>query len=494
MLGRHLRRLVPDPVARADLRTFRWVAGWHAPILDAGLPRLSRAANRSALWVGIAAVLAARGGRPGRRAALRGVASIGVTSTIANLPAKLLTARTRPDLSVVPEVRHLARVPTSTSFPSGHSASAAAFATAVGLELPRARAPLGALAAGVAFSRVYTGVHYPGDVLAGVALGGGVALASTRAWPLVDHTLARGQVAGGVTRPGRDGEGLVIVANSHSGPALLPGPAGRLREALPAATVQEVTDPARLREALADAAAHALAIGIAGGDGSVNTAAGAAQAAGVPLLVVPAGTLNRLASDIGLADVDGAVAALRDGDVVTADVADIGGQVFVNAAGIGFYPRLVDARERLQPRLGKWPALLLALAWTLPTARPVEVEIDGMPQRVWMLFAGNGRYSAAGVAPTHRRRLDDGVFDLRVLRADRRWAPARFLAAAALGRLDRCAVFEQRRVRSLHVASRQGPLRLVRDGETFDGPETFTIAKRDRPLLLFCPPAADRGG
>ncbi|MET0522993.1 MAG: phosphatase PAP2 family protein, partial [Jiangellaceae bacterium] len=62
-------------------------------------------------------------------------------------------------------------MPSSTSFPSGHSASAAAFAVAVGDVLPALRLPLGAAASVVAFSRVYTGVHYPGDVLVGATVG-----------------------------------------------------------------------------------------------------------------------------------------------------------------------------------------------------------------------------------------------------------------------------------------------------------------------------------
>jgi undecaprenyl-diphosphatase len=67
------------------------------------------------------------------------------------------------------------RTPASTSFPSGHSASAFAFATAVGHFLPRDAIAVRGLAALVAYSRVHTGVHYPGDVVAGSLLGGAVA-------------------------------------------------------------------------------------------------------------------------------------------------------------------------------------------------------------------------------------------------------------------------------------------------------------------------------
>jgi membrane-associated phospholipid phosphatase len=85
---------------------------------------------------------------------------------------KHLGDRQRPDRDghAVPEPRWV-KMPTSTSFPSGHSASAAAFAVAVGDVIPALRVPLAAAAGTVAFSRVYTGVHYPGDVLVGVVTG-----------------------------------------------------------------------------------------------------------------------------------------------------------------------------------------------------------------------------------------------------------------------------------------------------------------------------------
>ena len=72
-------------------------------------------------------------------------------------------------------------MPTSTSFPSGHSAAAFAFATGVGHVLPSAAVPLRALAALVAYSRVHTGVHYPGDVVAGALIGSALAQLATRA-------------------------------------------------------------------------------------------------------------------------------------------------------------------------------------------------------------------------------------------------------------------------------------------------------------------------
>jgi undecaprenyl-diphosphatase len=155
-----------------DSAVYVVVARLPTPALDAALSRLSHFANHSKPWFLTAAALAAFGGADGRRAAATGVAAIGAASLVVNQPMKMLGSRARPDRAghEVPEPRWVP-MPTSTSFPSGHSASAAAFAVAVGDVLPALRLPLRVAAGTVAFSRVYTGVHYPGDVLVGVVSG-----------------------------------------------------------------------------------------------------------------------------------------------------------------------------------------------------------------------------------------------------------------------------------------------------------------------------------
>ena len=163
-------------VTRLDLALYRAVANTRTPKLDPALARVSRAANYSRISIGLAVALALAGGRNGTRAAVRGMASVGVTSAVVNLVLKPLLRRPRPDRRGLfraggPRIR----MPVTRSFPSGHTAAAFAFATGVGRELAWARPPLYALAAVVGYSRVHTGVHYPLDViagaLAGVALG-----------------------------------------------------------------------------------------------------------------------------------------------------------------------------------------------------------------------------------------------------------------------------------------------------------------------------------
>jgi len=157
-------------IAAADRATMARIAATESPALDRVMPALSQAANHSVLWIGVAAVLAATGRPRARRAALRGLASVVLASAASNVIGKGLAGRARPS-APVPPARRLAHSVRTTSFPSGHAASAAAFATGAALELPVLAVPVGALAAAVGASRVVTGVHFPSDVLAGFAVG-----------------------------------------------------------------------------------------------------------------------------------------------------------------------------------------------------------------------------------------------------------------------------------------------------------------------------------
>lgn len=155
---------------RADVWLFAEIARLHTPFWDRELRHLSRSADHGRLWMGVAAVLALAGRRD---AARNGMVALAVASAVTNALLKPLGGRRRPDRDAhdVPAARHV-RMPSSTSFPSGHSASAIAFSTAAAHGLgPHTGLAVRALGWLVAFTRVHVGVHYPGDVLAGSAAG-----------------------------------------------------------------------------------------------------------------------------------------------------------------------------------------------------------------------------------------------------------------------------------------------------------------------------------
>ena len=471
----------------ADLALYRKAAKWHAPVLDKVLPRLTSAADHGVLWMGISVLLAGTGRR---RAAVRGLASLAVASATANVPAKLATRRARPQLHPVPLPRQLLRQPTTSSFPSGHSASAAAFATGVAYESPVLAVPISVLAAGVAYGRVHTGVHYPGDVVAGVALGATAAVVVKRVWPVRPDRPAFARPARRPAPALPEGEGLTVVINEKAGAGdraeEVEQELGRL---LPKAQVVRCGPDDDVTACLTKAAESAEVLGVMGGDGTVNCAAGIAVDRGLPLAVLPGGTLDHFAGELGVQSVEDVAEAVRNGSAVeiTVGSADPDGSAlyFLNTFAVGVYPELVREREKREKAIGKWPAMAVAMAKVMRRAEPVFVEIDGQPRRLWTLFAGNGHYHPAGFAPSWRERLDDGCIDVRLIDADRPMSRMKLVAAVLTGRLGRSTVYEQRLVGSLPVRSRQGGLRIARDGEVGEGPGHMTLRAASRKLVVY---------
>jgi membrane-associated phospholipid phosphatase len=170
---------------RIDAALYAAVAATPTPALDRAVRRLTTAADYSRLSLAAAAALAVTRGPRGRRAARMGLYSVAVTSAFVNLAIKPLARRRRPDrdTSGVPLSRYVP-MPVTRSFPSGHTASAFAFATAVGHVLPREALALRVLGAAVGYSRVHAGVHFPGDVLLGALIG-------TSAAQITAHALER---------------------------------------------------------------------------------------------------------------------------------------------------------------------------------------------------------------------------------------------------------------------------------------------------------------
>ncbi|HSK57614.1 MAG TPA: phosphatase PAP2 family protein [Actinomycetospora sp.] len=493
--ARDSRRRLAD-VNEQDCRITTAIGKLPYTAADPALAALTRSANHSKLWFGVAAVLAA-GTRHTRRGALRGVLAIAGASLLANGVLKPLVPRRRPAAELLPENRSLDFPPTSSSFPSGHAASAAAFATAVAMESPKAASWVVPLAATVAYSRVHVGVHWTTDVAAGAGLGTLAALATRRWLPVrdIDEAAAR-PVAGAPSLP--DGEGLAILVNTRSGRQGV-DPYQELVAALPRARVVRLDDGADLVDTLADLAREpgVRALGIAGGDGSVAGAARVAEDLDLPLAVVPAGTLNHFGRDVGVYDTQEAVDATGAGEAVAVDLgelrvhADLEGRrepkrvVFVNTSAFGGYPEMVRLREKWQPVWGKWPSAVAALLVTLARSRPIRVRLNGVERSVWMLFVGNGPYVPTGMVPSYRPRLDTGVLEVRYLRADRRLARTRAFIALATGVLGHNRIYQESAMRSLDIELLDGPVEVAADGEVVACGRRLRYAVADHPVPVY---------
>ncbi|MGP3977256.1 bifunctional phosphatase PAP2/diacylglycerol kinase family protein [Streptomyces sp. 8N114] len=489
-----------------DRTLFRTVALRHWPRGEGVLPRLSRTADHSKLWLGTAAaiVLSGVGGPRARRGALRGLASIAVTSAVVNTVGKGAFGRTRPVLDDVPVIRRLKRLPTSTSFPSGHSASAAAFATAVALESRGWGVAVAPVAASVAFSRVYTGVHYPSDVLVGSALGTAAAfgvravLDARRPVPPAQPLVAAPALP--------EGRGLSVVVNPGSGSA---SAAREIGEALPAARVVHWDpDAGPLTELLADEARRAAeeggALGVFGGDGTVNAGARAALRYGVPLAVLPGGTHNHLALDLGIGRCADLADALASGHAIAVDMVRFAPPrgsrrqaegatpsepgYFVNTFSLGAYGDLVEVRDRWRDRIGPWAAGLVAAVHVLRHSRPFEVRVNGRRRSLWLLFVGNCSYHTVGGGPGGARRfnLSDGMLDIHLVRAGR-WARTRLVASALAGVLHRSPVHAAARGRRLHLAGIPEGTLCSYDGETAPSAPALLLDKSAGTLTVYRP-------
>lgn len=153
-----------------DRRLTRRIAACATPGVHRTLSAVEECAQSTKLWCGAAVVMAAAGGRRGRRAAGAGLVALGVAQLAANGLCKRLADRPRPPKEWIPHDEVEDR-PDSSSFPSGHTAAAAAFTAAVLPAWPAAGVLCAVPAALVSVERVQSGAHYPSDVAAGAVIG-----------------------------------------------------------------------------------------------------------------------------------------------------------------------------------------------------------------------------------------------------------------------------------------------------------------------------------
>jgi undecaprenyl-diphosphatase len=480
-------RRITQGLGALDREIFDAVAESPTPLLDTMMPPLTRAADHSKLWLAIAAALAATGKPRARRGAVRGVLTLAATSLITNQGAKRVRRRPRPLFDSVPLVRRTRRRPTSNSFPSGHSASAAAFAVGVGLESAFLGLPLALLAGLVGLSRVAVGAHYPGDVIAGFGLGATIAVLGGRVVPPVVPTKLATADPLRVDTPARpDGAGVVLVVNPASGSGTGARIIEEVREALPRTQIVELNDDDDIKAVLRSAAEHAEVLAIGGGDGTVSCAAAVAVEAGLPLAVFPGGTFNHFAKDIGCDTVGRTVDAIRQGSVACVDMVCLNEeQMVVNTASIGAYPAFVRTREKYERRIGKPLAGLYAMYHTLRHEDPVRIQYDNKTLQTFLFFLGNSAYLPSGFAPSRRHNMDDGLMDIRILETGRRFSKLRIIVDAALGRLDRSPLYHEMRVPEFEFTAVDGPTLLAHDGEV--GTEctkaSFSVGYRVLPVF-----------
>lgn len=211
----------------------------------------------------------------------------------------------------------------------------------------------------------------------------------------------------------------------------------------------------------------------AGGDGTISAVASALAGSGVPLGVLPLGTLNHFARDLGIPDDPGAaVRVALDGRVRDVDVGEVNGRVFINNSSIGLYPAMVRRREKQRRRLGrsKWQAMLWA-AHNVLRVHPflhLRLDLGGSEHRrkTPFVFIGNNVYRMQGFDIGVRERLDAGVLSLYLAHRRGRLGLLLLALRALLGRLYAGNDFEAGTTTRLRIDSRRHKRLLVAtDGE-----------------------------
>jgi YegS/Rv2252/BmrU family lipid kinase len=231
-----------------------------------------------------------------------------------------------------------------------------------------------------------------------------------------------------------------------------------------------------------------------GGDGTVTACAEGVAGSGVPLGILPLGTGNLLARNLGLPlDVDAALVAALTGTDRRLDAGSANGHTFVVMAGLGFDAKMLgESSEPLKKRLG-WAAYVLSAMRHLRD-RPVRVSLvadGGTPLRLRAsaVIVGNVGWLQGGIRLLPDALPDDGTLDAVVLTA-RGWAGWIRLAVLVLLRRESPGQMTWVRFRQLTIhADREQPWEL--DGEVMGGTRRLMITTQPGRLLMRVPPAAE---
>src|SRR5688572_21398888 len=225
---------------------------------------------------------------------------------------------------------------------------------------------------------------------------------------------------------------VAILLNALAGQLVNQSCEERAQEILAACRAANIEATAHLcRAAQLTATARALArrgwfdaIVAAGGDGTVSAVAAGLVGTDVPLAVIPLGTLNHFSKDLGIRDLESAIAAIAAGHTKRVDVGEVNGKTFINNSSIGLYPEMVIQRDRLRKR-SKWLAVLRASLRTLLRFPLLHVAIalanTVMSARVPFVMIGNNEYAIGVRELGSRERLDAGQLSVYTIRATSRW-------------------------------------------------------------------------
>lgn len=245
-------------------------------------------------------------------------------------------------------------------------------------------------------------------------------------------------------------------------------------------------------KAAVDGAAELVIAG--GGDGTMSTVAGALAGTGTRLAILPLGTRNHFARDLGIPlDPVEAAELIARGREQRVDVAEVNGRVFVNNSAIGLYPLMVINREAQQMKLGRSRRLAMAVAAARTllrfSSRRLSLTVNDRTSHVEtpLLLVGNNAYGIEMPGAGTRERLDAGELSVVVLRRNSRLGFCAATVRALLGRHRHSDVVQIDEVRQLRVDARRPSLTISLDGEIERMQTPLTYRIRPKALRLIAP-------
>lgn len=209
-----------------------------------------------------------------------------------------------------------------------------------------------------------------------------------------------------------------------------------------------------------------------GGDGTVSAVAEAVIGSSAVLGVLPLGTLNHFAKDIGMPiEIEAAIDSICNGRVIQVDAGRVNDQIFLNNSCLGLYPHAVRKRDELtaNPGSAKWPAFLWA-AWLMFRRYPfmnVRMTVDGQSvvYRTPLVFIGNNTYELHGPDIGARHCLDAGHLSILVVDRAGRMGIVLLALRAMVGRLTRGEDLKTLCVQRVDVETRHEAVSVAMDGE-----------------------------
>jgi diacylglycerol kinase family enzyme len=230
-----------------------------------------------------------------------------------------------------------------------------------------------------------------------------------------------------------------------------------------------------------------------GGDGTISSVASALVHTEAALGILPLGTFNHFARDLGIPlDVEAAVRVITAGKVAQVDVGEVNGRTFINNSSVGLYPRIVLGRQHEQ-RGGhtKWAAFFLA-TWRVLRRFPhlqIKLATGGteIVQSTAFAFIGNNQYEIEGPKIGTRRTLNAGELFCYVAHATTRWQLLRLVLDALSGRLRRSQALDVLHGKEAWIAARRRRLRVALDGEVAMLPTPLHFRIRPGALRVIVP-------